>query len=147
MNTTKHVGTTLELTDQHKAFYRRFLQEIFVEGRLEKLDEFLLPSYVNHDARPGAPAGPEGVREIARQFRAAFPDLSITVEAQIAEGDLVCSRTTTRGTHRGELFGIPPTGRAVTMTGLTMVRMVDGRFLEGWVKNDVAGLMRQMEGN
>jgi steroid delta-isomerase-like uncharacterized protein len=127
-----------------KAIYRRFLEEIFIKGRLEKLDEFLVPDYVNHDARPGAPTGPEGVRQIVTEFRSAFPDLSMTVEEQVAERDLVCSRVTTRGTHRGPLFGAPATGCAVTMTGITMVRIVDGRIAESWVKNDTASLLKQI---
>jgi predicted ester cyclase len=63
----------------------------------------------------------------------------------VAEGDLVCSRATTRGTHRGEFFGIPATGKSVTMAGLTMVRIVNGRLVESWVKNDVMGLMKELE--
>jgi predicted ester cyclase len=135
--------TTASATDP-KALYRHFLHEIFVRGHLEKLDEFLDPEYVNHDARPGSPDGPEGVRQIVAEFRTAFPDLSMTVHDQVAEWDMVCSRVTTRGTHRGPLFGKPPTGREVTMTGITMVRIVDDRIVESWVKNDCVSLMKQL---
>lgn len=131
-------------TDRNKAVYRRFIQEVFNEGRLEVLDGVLSPSYVFRDAPPGTPTGAEGIRQVVAMFRAAFPDLTITIDEQAAEGDLVCSRTTTRGTRRGAIFGLPPTGNAVTMTGLTMVRVVDGRLVESWVKNDVMGLMSQL---
>ena len=131
-------------TDQNKAVYRRFIQEVFNEGRLDALDELLSPSYVLRDAPPGAPPGPQAVAEVVRMFRAAFPDLAITIDDLVAEGDKVCARATTRGTHRGPMFGLPPTGKPVTMTGLTMVRIVDGRLVESWVRNDVAGLMRQL---
>jgi steroid delta-isomerase-like uncharacterized protein len=134
----------LMVNDRNKAVYRRFIWEVFNQGRLATLDEVLSPSYVYRDAPPGTPSGPEGIKEIVSMFRAGFPDLEITIDEQVAEGDLVCSRTTMRGTHRGILLGIPGTGKAVTMTGLTMVRIIDGRLVESWVKNDVMGLMSQL---
>jgi steroid delta-isomerase-like uncharacterized protein len=131
-------------TEQNKAIYRRFIQEVFNEGRLDRLDDLLSPSYVFHDAPPGTPEGPEAIRQVVTMFRNAFPDLTITFEDQIAEGDKVCSRTTTRGTHQGTIFGTPPTGKTITMTGLTLVTIADGRVKESWVKNDVMGLMNQL---
>jgi predicted ester cyclase len=101
-------------------------------------------SYVYRDAPPGTPAGPEGIKQIVSMFRAAFPDLKITIDEQVAERNLVCSRTTTRGTHRGELFGIPATGKSITMPGLTMVRIVKDRLVESWVRNDVTSVMKQL---
>jgi steroid delta-isomerase-like uncharacterized protein len=132
------------LSDQNKTFYRRFIKQVFNEGRLDLVDGLLSPSYVFHDAPPGTPPGPEGIKQIVSTFRAAFPDLEITVDDLVAEGDKVSARTTMRGTHRGVFLGFPGTGKAVTMTGLTMVRIVDGSLVESWVKNDVMGLMRQL---
>jgi steroid delta-isomerase-like uncharacterized protein len=132
------------MNEQNKTIYRRFIDEVFNHGRVEKLGEFLAPDYVFRDAPPGAPTGPEGVAGVVKMFRAAFPDLSVTIEDQIAEGDQVCSRATTRGTHEGEFFGIAPTHRRVAMTGVTWVRIVDGRLVESWVKNDVMGLLKQL---
>jgi steroid delta-isomerase-like uncharacterized protein len=131
-------------TDENKALYRRFIGEVFNEGRLDAVGEVLSPAYVYHDAVPGGLSGPDGVKQIVSMFRAAFPDLNITIEEQVAEGDKVCSRTTLRGTHKGGIFGVPPTGKSVTMTGLTMVRIADGRLVESWVKNDVLGLLKQL---
>jgi predicted ester cyclase len=99
------------VTDQNKAVYRRFIQEVFNEGRLDMLDEVLSRSYVYHEAPPGTPPGPEGIKQIVPMFRAAFPDLNITIDDQVAEGDKVCSRVTMRGTHRGVFVGIPATGK------------------------------------
>lgn len=130
--------------EQNKAVYGRFLQEVFNEGRLDKVDELVSPEYVFHDAPPGTPQGPEAIRQVVTMFRNAFPDLKITIEEMVAEGDKVCVRATTRGTHRGTLFGVPATNKAVTMTGLTMVTITDGRVVESWVKNDVMGLMKQL---
>jgi predicted ester cyclase len=130
--------------DQNKFIYRRYIEEIFNEGRLEKLNEFVPPDYVLHDAPHGMPSGPEVIKYIVAMFRGAFPDLKITLDDLIVEGDLVAARSTLRGTHRGMIFGIPATGRAVTMPGLTMVRISGGRVCESWVRNDVMGLMSQL---
>ena len=131
-------------SEENKSIYRRYLQTIFNEGRLDKLNEFLVPDYVYRDAPPGTPPGLEAIRQVVTMFRTAFPDLQISIEDQIAEGDKVCSRAITRGTHRGEIFGLPPTGKAVSMRGMTIVRMVNGRIAESWVSNDVMGLMNQL---
>ena len=133
--------------EQNKALYRRFLEEVFNDGKIDKVNQFLSQSYVLHDAPPGTPPGPEAVKQVVAMFRKAFPDLKIAIEELVAEGDKVCARATTRGTHRGTFFGIPATGKAVTMSGLTMVRIVDGRIIESWVKNDVGSLMRQIGGD
>jgi steroid delta-isomerase-like uncharacterized protein len=136
--------TATILAVHNKVIYRRFIDEIFNEGRLEKLDEVLSPAYIYHDAPEGAMPGPEGVKRVVTMFRTAFPDLKITIDDQVAEGDKVCSRTTMRGTHQGTIFGVPPTGRSVSMHGMTMARIADGRVVESWVKNDLTGLMRQL---
>jgi steroid delta-isomerase-like uncharacterized protein len=136
--------TAAVLSVHNKVVYRRFIDEIFNEGRLEKLDEVLAPSYIYHDAPEGTMPGTEGVKKVVTMFRAAFPDLKITIDDQVSEGDKVCSRTTMRGTHQGAIFGVPPTGKSVTMHGITMVRIADGRVFESWVKNDLMGLMRQL---
>lgn len=130
--------------EQNKALYRRFIQEAFNEGRLDRLGEFLAPSYVFRDAPPGMAPGPDAIRETVTLFRAGFPDLDITLEELVAEGDKVCARSMMRGTHRGTIFGLAPTGRKVAVAGMTMVRLVEGRLVESWVKNDVTGLMAQL---
>jgi steroid delta-isomerase-like uncharacterized protein len=137
---------TLSATEENKSVYQRYIQTVFNEGRLDQLNELLTPNYVYRDAPPGTPPGPEAIRQVVSMFRAAFPDLQITIEDQIAEGDKVCSRAITRGTHRGTIFGIPPTGKTVLMRGMTIVRIVEGRIAESWVSNDVMGLMNQLRG-
>lgn len=130
--------------DRNKAIYQHYIQQVFNQGQVDLLDELLSPSYVYHEAPPGTLPGAEGIKQVVSMFRAAFPDLEITIDDQVAEGDLVCTRATTRGTHQGEIFGIPATGKAVTMNGLTLVRIVEGRIAESWVKNDVMSLMHQL---
>ena len=132
------------LADDNKAAYLRFVQEVFNEGRLERLSEFVLPSFVAHDAAPGMPNGEAAVRNVITMFRSAFPDLHVTIGEIIAERDLVCARNMLRGTHRGPLFGIAPSGKSVAMPSIEMVRMKDGRLAESWVRADVTGLMSQL---
>lgn len=135
---------TMATTEQNKVAYRRYIDEAFNEGRLEELDRLVSPNYVYHDAPPGTPTGVEGLRNVIRQFREAFPDLQISIDDQVAEGDKVCSLSTMRGTHKGLLFGLPPTGKEVVVKGMTMVRVADGRIAESWVKNDTLSLLRQL---
>jgi steroid delta-isomerase-like uncharacterized protein len=130
--------------DKNKAIYREFIQTVFNEGRLDNLDKFLAPSYVIRDAPPGSLPGAEGVKQVVTMFRGAFPDLEITLDEVIAEDEVVAASSTVRGTHLGEIFGIPPTGRVVSIASLTMVRIVDGRLVESRVKNDTGELMRQL---
>src|SRR4051794_25298206 len=127
--------------EENKAVYRRFLQEAFNKGNLDVLDEVLSPTYAYRDAPPGTPPGAEGIRQVVTMFRKAFPDLEITIEDQVGEGDMVASRTTMRGTQKGEIFGVAPSGKKVAVPGLTMARVANGRVQESWVKNDVNAMM------
>lgn len=131
-------------TEQSKAVYRRFLDLGFNTGDFAALGEVLAPNYVDHDAPPGIPPGPEGIALLLGTYRAAFPDVHMTVEAQVAEGEMVATRYTFRGTHRGNLMGIAPTGKQVTMTGTTITRIVDGKMVEAWVNYDLLGLLQQV---
>jgi predicted ester cyclase len=142
MNTHLHL---LETTELNKETYRHFIDEIFNCGRFERLNEFLTADYVLHDAPPGTAPGRDGIRQVVTMLRSAFPDLKVSVDAQIAEDDRVCSMATTTGTHTGgPIFGIRPTGRQVIMKGMTVARIANGRVAESWVKNDVLGLMTQL---
>src|SRR5688572_20478109 len=87
-------------------------------------DGIFAPDYLFHDpADPDLPRGPEGAKRQLQAFRAAFPDLHLTIEAEIAEGALVVQRLTGRGTHRGAFLGVPPTGKRVTFTSIEVMRV------------------------
>jgi steroid delta-isomerase-like uncharacterized protein len=131
-------------SEENKAIYNRYIEECFNQGRVELLDELLAPDYTYHNAPPGTPPGAAGIRQVIQMFHTAFPDLAITIEAQAAEGEMVFSRSVTRGTHNGPLMGQPASGRRVEMNGMTQVRVRDGRITDSWVNNDVAGLLRQI---
>src|SRR5207237_10714019 len=100
--------------------------------------------YRERNAPPGAPAGPSGLRQGMTLFLAAFPDLRITTDDQLADGDKVASRFTTRGTHLGDLFGIPPTGKPVAYPTLDLVRIAGGKIVERWGLDDQLGVMQQL---
>lgn len=128
-----------------KALSRRFLDEAFNGGNLDVVDELVAPEFVNHDsAMPEPLVGIEAAKASITGYRDAFPDLRLTIEDMIAEGDLVTTRWTARGTHRGDLMGITATGKQATVTGITIDRIRDGRFVESWTNWDTLGLLQQL---
>ena len=132
-------------SEENKAVVRRFLDEIFGEGNLELVDELFAPDYALHDpAVPGEVGGPEGIKQYVSMYRSAYPDTHFTIEAQISEGDYVVTRWKGQGTHQGELLGIAPTGKLVTVTGIEVDRVSGGRIEETWVNYDALGMMQQL---
>jgi len=132
------------MSEELKAIARREM-EIFSSGDFSIADEIISPDYVGHDpASPEPIRGPEGVKAQAAGYRAAFSDLTFTVDSQVAEGEYVVTRWTARGTHDGELFGIAPTGRSVTSSGISIERVVDGKVVEDHTQWDALGLMQQI---
>jgi steroid delta-isomerase-like uncharacterized protein len=128
-----------------KAIARRFLEEAFNSGNLDVVDELVAPEFVNHDAAlPEPGVGIEAAKASITGYREAFPDLRLTIELQLAEGEYVTTRWSARGTHQGNLMGMAPTGKQATVTGITIDRIVDGRFVESWTNWDTLGLMQQL---
>jgi len=130
--------------EQNKAVARRVLEEAASQHKLELVDELLAPDYVLHD-----PANPMvRDRETFKQFLGghytAFPDVKWTIEDVVAEGDKVVVRWTLTGTHQGPLLGIPPTGKQVSMWGISIYRIADGKVAEEWAVSDVMGFMQQL---
>jgi predicted ester cyclase len=126
--------------EANKATVRRFLNEVWNGGNLSLTDQLVHPDY----EVPGVGFGPEGVKRNVRTYRAAFPDLTWTVDDLIAEGDRVAVRLTLRGTHLGTFRGIAPTGRPVTMQEMAVWRLVDGKLHTGWFQADMLGLRVQL---
>src|SRR5579885_2716493 len=124
---------------------RRIIEEVFGAGNYDVADELVAADARGHDpALPGPTVGPEGLKEAARGYRGAFPDLKLTVEQVVAEGDNVATRWSARGTHKAELFGIPPTGKQTTVTGITIDRWSGGKVVESWTNWDTLGLLQQL---
>lgn len=123
----------------------RFLFEEPWKGNMDVIDEFVAPGYVGHDpSEPEPIRGPQGFRRQIEKYLTAFPDARITVDEQFAAGDRVASRWTGRGTHQGEIEGISPTGKEVTVTGLTFSRLEGGNVIEEWITWDTLGMLVQL---
>ena len=134
-------------TEQNKATARRWFLDIIAQGQLAVADEVFAANHIIHDphAPPGGwPNGPEGLKTVASVFGGGFGDWNITLEDQIAEGDKVTIRWTSRGTHTGEFQGMPPTGRQMTMTAMTLARIANGKIVEAWTETDTLGMLQQL---
>jgi steroid delta-isomerase-like uncharacterized protein len=122
------------VSEKNKALVRRWLDEVFTRGDLGEADGLFTPNYALHDPSfPHDVHGLEGVERYVTAYRAAFPDLRVTVEDQLAEEDKVVTRWTVRGTHSGEFLGLLPTGDEVVVSGIEFDRMVGGRIDEAWI--------------
>lgn len=124
---------------------RRFFDEVWSGAKLDLVDELVAPDYVGHPSGfEETVRGPEGVKEYIGGLLDAFPDLTVTVEDQVVEGDKVVTRWTARATHEGVLMGIDPTGRKGAVTGITIQRIQDAKVAEGWTNWDMLGLLQQL---
>ena len=136
---------TNDLTTSNKQLVNTFIQALFTDGDLAAVDRYLDPGMINHDPPfPGAPAGPEGMRQAAAMFRQALPDWHSQVDQLIAEGDTVVERFTASGTHTGELMGVPGTGHTLVLTGIQIFRIHHDKIVERWGQLDQIGLLRQL---
>ena len=127
----------------NKANERRFFEEVWNKGNFQAADQIVAADYVDHDAITSK-TGPEGVRAEVSLFRNAFPDLIFAIEDVITEGDKVVTRISATGTHKGDLPGIPATGRRGAITGIVITRYESGKAAEAWVHFDFLGLYRQL---
>jgi steroid delta-isomerase-like uncharacterized protein len=131
---------------ENKELARRWFEEVWNKGNMDFVDEVVASNLVVHD--PSTPEGMSSGVESAKQFvevyRDAFPDIQLTVEDLLAEGDKVVTRWTARGTHQGELMGIPPSGNPVEATGITIDRIEGGKVVETWANYDALGMMQQI---
>ncbi len=130
--------------EQNKAVIRRLVKELWNEGNAAVFDEVFAPNFVDHTAPPGSSPNREGLKQLVTVFGAAFSNTSTTVDHLIAEGDKVAWRWTFRGTHTGPFMGIPATGKAITLTGITIDRVVGDQIVERWNQADFAGMMQQL---
>ena len=120
------------MSEENKAQARRLYEEVFNKANVDAIDELCVPGFVDHTALPGMAPGIEGVKQLLGMYFNAFPDLRITVDEMVAEGDVVVVRSTVTATHTGDLMGIPPTGKPITLRGLDFVRMSGGKATEIW---------------
>jgi steroid delta-isomerase-like uncharacterized protein len=128
----------------NRALVRRFIEDFWAGGDLSRVGEFLPPEYVEHNLLPGQESGLEGYKRRYLTLRAAFPDVRITIDDMLAEGDRVMARVTIEGTHLGPFLGQPASGRIVRMAAINVYRIANGRIVERWGVQDLYGLLRQI---
>jgi serine phosphatase RsbU (regulator of sigma subunit) len=130
--------------EENKAIFRRYLEEAWNQSNLEVIDE-IFDRYISHQPNGSVhERGPQDVKRFVSEFRAAFPDLRLIMEEQIAEGDKVVSRGTIRGTHQGEFRGMAPTDEEMEIPGMAVFRFSEeGKVVESWDSYDQLSLMRQ----
>jgi steroid delta-isomerase-like uncharacterized protein len=135
------------VSEENKALVRREIEELFNHtGNLDVAEEVYALDFVGHDpTMPEGIRGVEGARQFAASMRSAFPDLTCTIEDQIAEGDKVVSRWSASGTHQGETEEMgPPTGNRMEITGVSIERISEGKVVESWDHYDAMGMMQQL---
>jgi len=128
----------------HCNVVRRFVEEVLNEGRIDAAGQFFWEDMVEQVPLPGQGPGLEGLKDVLRGLRAAFPDMHWTVQEQIAEGDKVLSRFEWTGTHRGTFLGVPATNRSVTVWGMVIDRFEGARIKDTRIIMDTLGLMMQL---
>jgi steroid delta-isomerase-like uncharacterized protein len=128
-----------------RALLEQHTEEVWNRGNLDAVGEFISEDYVEHDPSVRDQfRGPEGYRRNVEEFLSAFPDLTVTIEDSIVEGDKIAMRQRFRGTHEGGFMGIEPTGKRVESTSFVMCRIEGDKIAETWVETDVIGLLEQL---
>ena len=131
-------------TEQNKALAKRAWEGMFNQKDLAVIDELFASDYTFHGPQGHNFSGIENLKQLVSHYLEAFPDLHVEIEDLIAEGDKLASRVTMRGTHKGELQGIAPTGKEVTTTTILITRFADGKVAEDWESRDDLGLLQQL---
>ncbi len=131
--------------EENKELVRRFT-EAWNRGNRAGVYAFFAEDFVDHMAQAGLPLGHEGLKQGLGRFFDAFPDCQNTLKLVLADGDMVMKYGTLLGTHTGNFFGIPPTGKKVTINHLEIHRFKDGKIVEAWHLEDIFGAIRQLDG-
>ena len=128
-----------------KTISRRVFEEIWNSKKLDAAHELMTSDYAHHDPQaPVAPEGIDGYKKFVTHFQHAFPDLRFHIEEEFSDRQNVATRWTATGTHKGDLSGIAPTGTNISVTGMTIARVKDGKVVESWSNWDTLGLMQQL---
>lgn len=123
---------------------RRVVEEVINKGDLRVADQVVADGYTYNEPTAGMVKGRDGYKQLITIYRNAFPDLRLVIDDQVDGGDKVVTRWTATGTHRGELFGMAPTGRTVVVTGILVTRFERGKIVEEWESYDVFGMLQQL---
>jgi steroid delta-isomerase-like uncharacterized protein len=132
------------LTQDNSAIVRRFVDEVINQGKMGSAEEFVWEDVVEQVPLPGQGPGLEGLKDVLRGMRSAFPDIDFSIKEQVCEGDKVVSRFEWTGTHKAEFMGVPATGRQVRVWGVVIDRLEAGRIKDTRILMDTLGLMMQL---
>ncbi len=130
--------------EDNKRVVRSLADEGFKAGNLDAVARYISPTLVDHNPFPGQAPGPDGVKAVVTMFHEAFPDVQFTNHHIFGEGDLVADHWHMEGTHHGPFMGLPPTQKRVSVSGIEVFRVKDGKIVERWAEIDQLGLMRQL---
>ncbi len=129
--------------EENKEIVRRY-QGAYNNNRLDVLDEIVAADVLTPKIMPGMPPGLEGAKLVHQTSLTGMPDFHTAIEDLIAEDDKVVARISMTGTHTGNFWGIPATGKKVEFTGVYIVRIADGKIVEHWGEEDGLSLMQQL---
>lgn len=132
------------MAEDNRAILRRIVNEVINRGNLALADTLFAMEYIYHGPGGLELRGPDGFKQLLNVYRSAFPDVNITIDDTVAEGDKIAWRWTARGTHKGDLTGIAPTGRTVTVSGILVSRFSGRKVVEDWESFDELGMLRQL---
>jgi steroid delta-isomerase-like uncharacterized protein len=130
---------------QNKKIIQRYYNEVWNQGKLEVLDELLDQQYVNHTpSTPDPPRGPGGLKPIVAAIRKAYPDLHYEIKDIITNDSTAVARVVMTGTQRDSLFGLPPTGKRISVNQITIEKIRNGKIVEHWRVTDELSMMKQL---
>ena len=132
------------MSEENKALDRRWFEEVWNQGSVSSYQELASRDLVMHNTPQGITGDFEGIQQAISIHRTAFPDLRFEIDAQVAEGDKVVTLWTATGTHQGEWVGIPPTGKQISIQGMTLQRYQNRKIVEGWIAVDMLDFMQQL---
>jgi len=133
--------------EQNNAIAEKFFESVWSKGDFRVLDTLISPDAIDHSTVGGKPKmekGSASFRAIVSMFRSAMPDIQLTIDDEVYVGDKVVHRWTLTGTDTGGVMGMPPSGKKLSFTGTTIVRMEDGKIVERWANVDELGLLQQL---
>ena len=134
---------TDEVTTANKELLRRFYKEVYVNWNMAFADDVLSPQFISHDWPEDGPTGPKAFRKYYSAIRSAVADARYEVDDVIGEGDKVVVRWRLLGAHKGAFRGIAPTGRPITLKGIAIYRVANGKLMERWVVSDLYGALEE----
>lgn len=133
------------MTEPNKTTVRRLITELVNEKRYEIAPDLIAENYVRHEpGTPAEPGGPDEFVSMLETLHEGFPDLEMSIDGVIAEGDLVSFYATEHGTHEGRFMGLEPTGREIEITGNVTHRLADGKIVETWATFDWMTALEQL---